>query len=102
MAAYESALWQRISELETVLSIQDYRISVRLREAMDVYRLRTGTRLTYASLAELTGIAEATLQSLAARPDYNTRLSTIARLCAALGCVPGDLLELSTGGDIED
>lgn len=65
---------------------------------MDAYRERTGVRLTYASLAQETGIAEATLQSLAARPEYNTRLSTIARLCAALQCRPADLLVLTEGG----
>ncbi len=64
---------------------------------MDAYRERTGVRLTYAALARETGISEATLQSLAARPHYNTRLSTIARLCAVLGCGPGDLLELKEG-----
>lgn len=71
---------------------------MKLREAMDAYRERTGVRLTYASLAQETGIAEATLQSLAARPEYNTRLSTIARLCAALQCRPADLLTLTEGG----
>jgi DNA-binding Xre family transcriptional regulator len=83
------------------LSIQDAKIAVKLREAMDAYRERTGLRLTYASLAELTGVAEDTLQSLAVRPDYNTRLSTVARLCVALRCSPADLLELR-GGDFED
>ena len=77
------------------MSIQKAKISVKLRDAMEIYRDRTGIRLTYASLSQATGIAEDTLQSLAARPDYNTRLSTIARLCAALDCQPADLLELS-------
>lgn len=67
---------------------------VKLRDAMDRYRQRTGVRLTYGSLAEITGVAEATLQSLAVRSDYNTRLSTIARLCVALDCTPEELLEL--------
>lgn len=68
---------------------------MKLREVMDAYRDRTGTRHTYATLAQATGIAEATLQSLAARPSYNTRLSTIARLCAVLECQPAELLEFS-------
>ena len=46
--------------------------------------------------AEETGIALATLQSLAARAGYNTRLSTIEKICRALKCSPGDLLEMST------
>jgi DNA-binding Xre family transcriptional regulator len=67
---------------------------VKLRETMEAYRQRTGVRLTYDIIAEQTGISVATLQSLAARPGYNTRLSTIERLCRVLQCTPGDLLEL--------
>lgn len=63
---------------------------------MEAYRLRTGQRLTYEKLADLTGLSVATLQSLAARPQYNTRLSTIEKLCQILECSPGDLLELRT------
>jgi putative transcriptional regulator len=65
---------------------------VRLRDAMEAYRKRTGERLTYEALAERTGLARSTLESLASRPSYNTRLSTIDRLCRALGCQPGELL----------
>lgn len=72
-------------------------MNVKLREAMETYRRRTGTRLTYDALSVMTGISVNTLQSLAARPGYNTRLSTIEKLCCALECSPGDILELSTG-----
>ena len=68
---------------------------VRLREAIDAHKTRTGQKLTYQKLAEASGISVATLQSLAARPTYNTRISTIERLCIALQCAPGDLLELT-------
>jgi DNA-binding Xre family transcriptional regulator len=74
-------------------------IRVKLREAMDAYRQRTGIKLTYELLAEQTGIALTTLQSLAARPGYNTRLSTIEKLCVALQCSPSDLLEMSDDPD---
>lgn len=67
---------------------------------MEAHRVRTGVKLTYAKLSEETGISEATLQSLAARPNYNTRLSTIACLCAALSCRPGDLLELVVSDNV--
>lgn len=70
-------------------------LRVRLREAMEDHKRRTGYRLTYQTLAESSGLAVSTLQSLAARPTYNTRLSTIERLCVALGCQPGELLELT-------
>ena len=77
-------------------------IRILLREAMDLYQRRTGVRLTYKSLAEQTGISSETLQSLAARPGYNTRLSTVEKLCLALECSPGDLLELCAGEVMED
>lgn len=67
-------------------------IVVRLREVMEAYHRRTGERLTYETLAERTGLAASTLASLATRGAYNTRLSTIDRLCAVLDCMPGDLL----------
>lgn len=74
-------------------------IVVKLREAMEAHRRRSGVRVTYESLSKETGISVATLQSLAARPGYNTRLSTIGKLCRALDCVPGDLLELDDKED---
>jgi DNA-binding Xre family transcriptional regulator len=74
-------------------------ISVKLRDAMESYRRRKGVRLTYESLAEKTGIAITTLQSLASRQGYNTRLSTIEKLCVVLECGPGDLLEISTDSE---
>jgi DNA-binding Xre family transcriptional regulator len=69
-------------------------ISVKLKEAIELYRQRTGVRLTYEWLSQQTGISINTLQSLATRPSYNTRLSTIDKLCRVLHCTPGDLLEL--------
>lgn len=71
---------------------------------MEAYKRRHGVRLTYESLSAMTGISVDTLQSLAARPGYNTTLSTVEKLCRALECSPGDLLELSTdkdGGDAD-
>lgn len=74
-------------------------LHIRLREAMDAYRSRTGERLTYEKLARASGLSVATLQSMAARPRYNTRLSTVEKLCVTLGCKPGELLELTEDGD---
>ncbi|KVD97780.1 transcriptional regulator [Burkholderia ubonensis] len=65
-----------------------------LREAMEAYKRKTGTRLTYETLAKASGLSISTLQSIAARPSYNTRLSTVEKLCVALECQPGDLLKL--------
>jgi DNA-binding Xre family transcriptional regulator len=72
-------------------------IQVKLRKAMEAYRRRTGVRLTYGILSKRTSISVETLQSIAVRPGYNTRLSTIERLCRALECTPGDLLEMPKG-----
>jgi DNA-binding Xre family transcriptional regulator len=79
-------------------------IRVNLRKAMEAYRRRTGVRLTYPILSKRTSISVDTLQSIAARPGYNTRLNTIEKLCRALECAPGDLLELtkSKGASRED
>jgi DNA-binding Xre family transcriptional regulator len=90
---------QHIECKKLVLSIQYVRLVVKLREAMVAYRRRTGVRLTYASLSRLTGVSKATLQSLGTRRGYNTRLSTVARLCQVLECAPGDLLELTEAGE---
>jgi DNA-binding Xre family transcriptional regulator len=68
-------------------------IRVKLREAMEAYQLRTGTQLTYPDLVRVTGVSLDTLQSLATRPGYNTRLSTIEKLCHALECSPAELLD---------
>jgi DNA-binding Xre family transcriptional regulator len=65
---------------------------VKLREQMVAYRQRTGEPLTYAQLAERTGLSRFSLESLGTRPSYNATLETIERICIALGCEPGDLL----------
>lgn len=72
-------------------------LHVRLRDVMEEFRRRTGERMTYEKLAQQTGLSKATLESLASRESYNTRLSTIEKLCCALECQPGDLLELISG-----
>jgi len=77
-------------------------IAVKLREGIEAYRERTGERMTYVLLAARTGIARATLESIASRPNYNTRLSTVEKLCRALHCQPGDLLELAEEGEDGD
>ena len=72
-------------------------IRVRLKEAIEAHAGRTGERLTYGQVAERAGISRSTIESLAARPGYNPTLDVIDRLCAALRCAPGDLLERTPG-----
>lgn len=78
------------------MAIQDSSVflRIRLREAMERHCERTGERLTYETLAQRTGLARPTVESIATRSDYSPSLRTIARLCEALACAPGDLLEL--------
>ncbi len=66
---------------------------------MEQHRLRTGERMTYERLAQATGLSPRTLESLASRPGYNTTLDTVARLCGALRCEPGELLALDGSSD---
>ena len=61
-------------------------IEIRLREAMDAYEAKTGERLTYSDLADRTGLARATIESIAARTGYNASLKAIDALCEALRC----------------
>jgi len=69
-------------------------IIVKLKHAMNVYRQKTGEKLTYDELSKKTGISRATLESIASRQSYNPTLATIDKLCTALLVEPGDLLEL--------
>ncbi len=69
-------------------------IAIKLREAMEAYKRRTGERMTYQILAERTGIAQGTLQIIGSRDDYNATLELIEKLCLALDVTPGDLLEI--------
>jgi DNA-binding Xre family transcriptional regulator len=69
-------------------------IAIKLREAMEAHRRRTGERLTYEKLSERTGIAKQTLHTIGSRDDYNATLELIEKLCRALAVTPGDLLEL--------
>ena len=91
MLAYENCI-HNTTFLSTMLR-------VKLREAMEDYRRRFGDRMTHEKLARVTGLSRATLESLSSRETYNTRLSTIDKLCVALCCDPGDLLELVKEGE---
>ena len=70
-------------------------IVIKLREAIAAFEKRTGTTLSYADLAERTGLARATIEALGSRSSYNTTLKTIDKLCQTLGCELSDLLEYS-------
>ena len=67
-------------------------IVVRLREMIQAFTNRTGQKLTYADLAARSGVARATIESLASRGGYNATLATIDKLCDALDCGLIDLV----------
>ena len=61
---------------------------------MELYRRRTGERMTYAKLSERTGIAVSTLKKIGSRLGKHTTLASVEKLCTELGVTPGDLLEI--------
>lgn len=67
---------------------------VKLRDAMEAYRRRTGERMTYAKLAERTGISQSTLRTIGSDLTYHPTLANVEKICWALDVTPGDLLEL--------
>ena len=72
-------------------------IRLRLREVMQRRQRTTGQRVTYESLAKKTGLSRATIEAIGSRATYNPSLSTLDRLCDALGCSPADLIQYSPG-----
>lgn len=67
-------------------------IRILLRDALDAYERRTGLRLTYAQLADATGLSKSTIESIGARPSYNATLDVVDKLCEALRCSPAEIL----------
>ncbi len=67
---------------------------VKLREAMERYRVRKRRRMTYAQLSEKTSIAVPTLRAIGSRLGYHPTLGNIEKICRALDVTPGDLLEI--------
>ena len=74
-------------------------IVIRLREMIRAYEQRSGQKLSYAQLADRSGLARATIESLASRSAYNTTLATIDKLCGALECNLTDLVHYESGVD---
>jgi DNA-binding Xre family transcriptional regulator len=59
-----------------------------LKALMNDYESRTGLHLSYDELSQMTNISTDTLKSLATRENYNATLSTIERVCVAVGANP--------------
>jgi DNA-binding Xre family transcriptional regulator len=69
-------------------------LTIKLRDAMEAYRRRTGERMTYRKLAALTGISDSSLRKIGGSLTHHTTLANIEKLCRTLDVTPGDLLEL--------
>ena len=69
-------------------------VAIKLREAMEAYRRKTGERMTYRRLAERTGIAQGTLEVIGRRLGYNATLATIEKISHALDVPLHDMLEI--------
>ena len=59
-------------------------IVIKLRDAIGVYRRRTGKRITHREIADATGISKSTLDTIGSKFKYNATLETIDKLCAVL------------------
>ena len=67
-------------------------IVIRLKDAMDRYKTRTGISLTYADLAAMSGLSRSAVESIASRENYNPTLSTVGKLCEVLDCPIDEML----------
>jgi putative transcriptional regulator len=59
-------------------------------------------KLRAKQLAEMIGVSETHLSLFRSGKVRGVRFSTLAKLCAALGCQPGDLLEYREGPEESD
>ncbi|HKS21493.1 MAG TPA: helix-turn-helix transcriptional regulator [Thermoanaerobaculia bacterium] len=59
---------------------------------IDIERILTKRKLRAKDLAEMIGVSETHLSLFRSGKVRGVRFSTLARLCAALRCQPGDLL----------
>jgi DNA-binding Xre family transcriptional regulator len=69
-------------------------IVVKLREAMEAYRRRTGERMTYEKLAALTGISVGTLESIGSRLAYTPTFANVEKLCRTLDVPLHEMVEM--------
>ncbi len=68
-------------------------IVIKLREAMQLYKRRTGRKMTYGILAAQSGISQTTIAKIGGGKPYNATLTTIDKICRVLAVALDDLLE---------
>lgn len=69
-------------------------IVIKLKEAMLAYGRRSGVRLSYDDVSDMTGIPTETLRSIGGRSGYHCSISRIEVLCRALEVPLHNMLEM--------
>ena len=69
-------------------------ITIKLKEAMEMYYRRTGERMTYKKLSEMTGISESSLRKTGSILSYHPTWDNVEILCRTLEVPLHDFLEL--------
>lgn len=69
-------------------------IVIKLKEAMLAYGRRSGVRLSYEGVSDMTGIPTETLRSIGGRPGYHCSVARIEVLCRALEVPLHNMLEM--------
>ena len=69
-------------------------ITIKLKEAMEAYHRRTGRRVTYKKLSEMTGISESSLRKTGSILSYHPTWDNVETLCRTLEVPLHALLEL--------
>ncbi len=64
-----------------------------LKKALNNYEARTGLRLSYGDLSQITGVSINTIKSLATREKYNATLQLISQIANALDINPTGYFE---------
>lgn len=68
-------------------------IRIKLKHLLDDKAFKEGRRITLNEVAEVTGIARATLNRIANIPGYNTNTDNLDALCKYFEVTPCELLE---------
>lgn len=70
-----------------------------LKNAMQAYEAKTGIHLKYEDLAQLTGVSQDALKSIATRPEYNATLKMITEIAIVLNINPIEYFEWRNQAD---
>lgn len=77
-------------------------IKLRLRELLAQRESRESRRIRLAEIAQTTGISANTLTPMINNQTDRVSLQALARLCDYFHCMPGDLLQLTSGEEVDE